>query len=283
MNTSEFLRSLTRNFVPLGLLVGGLLMFFPFVWMVTTACKPVGELNVVDFRLLPQNWSCIDNLKELYEAQPEFGRYMGNTAIVTFFRVFGQFLLTTTAAYGFARYEFRFKKLLFGVLLAILMVPYQALVIPQFIVVRELGLFATLPGIFLPNVASAFSLFLFRQAFEQLPLEVEEAALIDGAGTLRTLYAVVVPMAQPAVIAFLILNVIAAWNDFFWPLVIANSPDTRVATVGISLLNSRNVASGGSENLVMMASVLSILPIIVVFVALQRRFVEGLASSGLKG
>lgn len=264
------------------LLVGGLLMLFPFIWMAATACKPASELNQVGLHLLPEDWSCVDNLRALGEAQPEFARYMGNTAVVTVFRVAGQFLLTTLAAYGFARFEFPFKNVIFVTILAILMVPYQALVIPQFIVVRQLGLFATLPGIFLPNVASAFSLFLFRQAFSQVPIDMEEAAMVDGASTLRILYRVVLPVVRPAVNAFLILNIIAAWNDFLWPLVIANTPATRVVTVGISLLQSRT-QSGNPFNLVMLSSLISILPLVIAFLALQRRFIEGLAAQGVKG
>ncbi|MFV1969221.1 MAG: carbohydrate ABC transporter permease, partial [Pirellulaceae bacterium] len=191
------------------LAIGAAVMLFPFVWMVSTACKPTEELLEYGLNLFPKRWACVENLNELFATTPLFGRYMLNTAIVTVVRTVGQFFLTTLAAYGFARYEFPFKRTLFIAALAILMVPGQAIVIPQFAIIRQLGLFGTVAGIALPNIASAFSLFLFRQAFLQIPVEYEEAAAIDGAGPLRILYMITVPMAKAAVAAFIIISFIA--------------------------------------------------------------------------
>jgi len=266
----------------LALVVGAAVMFFPFVWMISTACKPTDELLDYGLALFPSEWVCLENLEKLFSSTPLFGRFMLNTAIVTIGRTVGQFFLTTLAAYGFARYEFPFKRTLFAAAIAILMVPGQALVIPQFALIREMGLFGTLAGITLPNVASAFSLFLFRQAFLQIPVEYEEAASIDGAGPLRILYRITVPMAKAATAAFVIISILASWNDFFWPLVIANNNESRVLTVAISLINSRNLFPDAPFNITMMASLLSIIPVLIAFVALQRHFVEGL-SGGVKG
>jgi len=271
-----------RGAVWAALAIGAAVMLFPFVWMVSTACKPTDELLEHGLNLFPRRWACIENLRELFATTPRFGSYMVNTIIVTLIRTVGQFFLTTLAAYGFARYEFPFKRTLFVAALAILMVPAQAIVIPQFAIIRELGLFGTLAGIALPNVASAFSLFLFRQAFLQVPIECEEAAAIDGAGPLRILYTITVPMAKAAVAAFIIISVVASWNDFLWPLVVANNDDTRVLTVSISLIQSRSLFPSAPFNITMMASILSILPVFAVFMVFQRNFVEGL-SGGVKG
>jgi len=266
----------------IALLVGALVMIFPFVWMVSTACKPSNELLKYGVNLCPTRWACAENLQELLSTTPGFGRYMVNTTIVTIARTVGQFFLTTLAAYGFARYEFPFKRTLFIAALAILMVPGQAIIIPQFAIIRQLGLFGTVAGIALPNLASAFSLFLFRQAFLQIPIEYEESARMDGAGTLRILYTIVVPMARAAVAAFVIISVIASWNEFLWPLVIANNENSRVLTVAVASINSRQLYPSAPFNLTMMAAILSLLPVLVAFIALQRQLVEGL-SGGLKG
>ncbi len=271
-----------RGVAWIALAAGAVVMLFPFVWMISTACKPTEELLEHGLNLFPRRWVCLENLKELFATTPRFGRYMLNTTIVTILRTVGQFFLTTLAAYGFARYEFPFKRTLFVAALAILMVPAQAIVIPQFAIIRELGLFGTIAGIALPNIASAFSLFLFRQAFLQIPIECEEAAAIDGAGALRILYTITLPMAKAAVAAFIIISFVASWNDFLWPLVIANNDNARVLTVSISLIQSRNLFPSAPFNITMMASILSILPVLVVFMFLQRHFVEGL-SGGVKG
>lgn len=275
-------RRVARALVWIALVLGAAVMFFPFVWMISTACKPTDELLDYGLALFPSEWVCIDNVRELFDSTPLFGRFMLNTAIVTVVRTVGQFFLTTLAAYGFARYEFPFKRTLFLAALAILMVPGQALVIPQFALIREMGLFGTVAGIALPNVASAFSLFLFRQAFLQIPIEYEEAASIEGAGPLRILYFITVPMAKAATAAFVIISILASWNDFFWPLVIANNNDARVVTVAISLINSRNLFPDAPFNITMVAALLSIIPVLIAFIALQRYFVEGL-SGGVKG
>jgi len=259
-------RTIGRGAAWLALAAGAAVTLFPFVWMISTACKPTEELLDHGLNLFPRRWVCIENLKELFATTPRFGRYMLNTTIVTIIRTIGQFFLTTLVV----------------VALAILMVPAQAIVIPQFAIIRELGLFGTIAGIALPNIASAFSLFLFRQAFLQVPIECEEAAAIDGAGPLRILYTITVPMAKAAVAAFVIISFVASWNDFLWPLVIANNEDARVLTVSISLIQSRNLFPSAPFNITMMASILSILPVLVVFMFLQRHFVEGL-SGGVKG
>ena len=259
-------------------------MVMPFIWMAATACTPAGELATsrgVNF--VPEDWSCIDNFKQLFEVEEDFPTYFKNSALVTLGRLVGQFLLVTLAAYGFARYEFPLKNFLFVLLLAILMVPGQVIVIPQFIVARNLDLVGTLRGVFLPNVGSAFALFLFRQAFLQVPRELIEAAEMDGAGPLRIIYRVMVPLSKPTVAAFTIITAIAAWNEFLWPLVVANSADTRVLTVGISLVDSRSIGTFETTHLVMMASLLSMAPLVIAFVLLQRQFVQGLAATGSKG
>lgn len=261
------------------LVVGAIVMVMPFIWMASTACKPPTELSLVPVRLFPMEPVCGTNLAGLYDISPQFNRYFANTAFVTIVRTIGQLVFCSLAAYGFARFRFPGRNILFALTLGLLMVPYQAIMIPQFMLVNSFGWRDTMLGIISPNVFSAFALFLLRQAFLQIPRELEEAAEIDGANPLRILWSVVLPLSMPAIAAFGVISIQAAWNDFLWPLVIANSEATRVVTIGISLLQSERATPW---NLIMMGSFMATLPMIVLFLALQRYFIEGVALSGVR-
>lgn len=261
------------------LAIGAVVMVMPFVWMASTACKPPPELSLVPVRLFPVQPVCGANIQALYDLSPEFNRYMLNTAFVTIVRTVGQLVFCSLAAYGFARFRFPGRNLLFAATLGLLMVPYQAIMVPQFLLVNSFGWRDTMLGIISPNVFSAFALFLLRQAFLQIPRDLEEAAEIDGANPLRILWSVVLPLSVPAIAAFGVISIQAAWNDFLWPLVIANSDATRVVTIGISLLQSERATPW---NLIMMGSFIATLPMIALFLALQRYFIEGVAMSGVR-
>lgn len=259
--------------------LGALVMVLPFIWMASTACKPPPELSQVPIRLLPQEPVCGSNLDGLYLRQPEFNRMMFNTALVTVARVIGQIVFCSLAAYGFARFRFPGREVLFAATLGLLMVPYQAIVIPQFILINGLDLKDTFVGLISPNLFNAFGLFLLRQAFLQIPRELEESAEIDGANPLQILWLLVIPLSIPALAAFAVIAVQAAWNDFLWPLVITTSSDTRVVTVAIALLQGERSTPW---NLIMMGSLIATLPMILLFMTLQRYFIEGVALSGVK-
>lgn len=261
------------------LILGAAVMVMPFVWMASTACKPAPELNRVPIAWLPQNWSCRENLHQLYATSEHFNRYLLNSFINTVGRTLGQLVVCSLAAYGFARFRFPGRNLIFAMCLGLLMVPYQAILIPEYLVVRHLGWLNTFAALIIPNSFSAFALFLLRQAFLQIPIELEEAAEIDGANPLQILRLVVLPLSIPALAAFGVITVQAAWNDFLWPLVVANSPSTRVVTIGIALLQGERDTPW---NLIMMGSLLATLPMVILFLALQRYFIEGIAMSGVR-
>jgi multiple sugar transport system permease protein len=263
------------------LLIGGaVIMVLPFVWMASTACKPNNEVNFIPIRFFPQQVACGETLNTLYNQQPMFNTYLFNSFLVTVGRTLGQLVMCTLAAYGYARFKFPGRNVLFLLCLGLLMVPYQAILIPQYLVVQQFGLLNTLAGIIAPNIFSAFSLFLLRQGFMQIPLELEEAAQLDGANPLQVLYRVTIPLCIPTLAAFAVISIQAAWNDFLWPLVVSNTPDTRVVTIGVALLQGeRNTP----WNLIMMGSLIATLPMMILFLLLQRYFVQGIAMSGLKG
>lgn len=261
------------------LLVGALTMALPFVWMVSTACKASAELNSFPIQWFPQQPACMKNLTELYDQSPNFNRYLLNSAIVTLGRTVGQLITCSLAAYGFARFRFPGRGLLFALCLALLMVPFQAILIPEYMLLKRLGWLNTLTALVVPGSFSAFALFLLRQAFLQIPIELEESAQLDGANPLQILWHITLPLSVPALAAFAVITIQAAWNDFLFPLVAANTPETRVATIGISLLqNERNTP----WNVLMMGSLLATLPMLVMFVVLQRYFIEGVALGGLR-
>ncbi len=261
------------------LLAGAILMVMPFLWMASTACKPPVELNKLPVRWLPQNPVCGDNLSALYDTSPHFNRYILNSAFVTIGRTLGQLITCSLAAYGFARFRFPGRAIIFALCLGLLMVPFQAILIPEYMLIRKLGWLDTFRALIIPGSFSAFALFLLRQAFLQIPVEIEEAATIDGANPLRVLWHITLPLSIPALAAFAVITVQAAWNDFLYPLVVSSTPDTRVLTIGIALLQGERRTPW---NLLMMGSFIATVPMLLLFLALQRYFIEGIAMGGVK-
>jgi len=261
------------------LLGGAILMVMPFLWMASTACKPPLELNKLPVRWLPENPVCGDNLKALYETSPHFNRYILNSAFVTLGRTLGQLVTCSLAAYGFARFRFPGRTVIFALCLGLLMVPFQAILIPEYMLIRKLGWLDTFRALIVPGTFSAFALFLLRQAFLQIPVEIEEAATIDGANPLRVLWHITLPLSVPALAAFAVITVQAAWNDFLYPLVVSSTPSTRVLTIGIALLQGERRTPW---NLLMMGSFIATVPMLVLFLALQRYFIAGIALGGVK-
>jgi multiple sugar transport system permease protein len=261
------------------LLAGAIVMVMPFVWMASTACKPPTELNKLPLRWVPETPVCGDNLRALYTTSPRFNRYLLNSAVVTVGRTLGQLITCSLAAYGFARFSFPGRRLIFALCLALLMVPFQAILIPEYMLIRKLGWLDSFRALIIPGTFSAFALFLLRQAFMQVPLEIEEAATIDGANPLRVLWHVTLPLSVPALAAFGVITVQAAWNDFLYPLVVTSTPSTRVVTIGIALLQGERSTPW---NLLMLGSFLATVPMLVLFLALQRYFIAGIAMGGVK-
>lgn len=266
---------------------GAVVMILPFLWMLSTACKPPQELNKLPRlkpwelhqMLIPENAVCRENYDRLYERVPLFNDYLRNSALMTLGRVLGQFITCTLAGYGFARFRFPGRNILFALCIALLMVPLQAFIIQEFLLIRDLGWRDTFYGLIVPGTFSAFALFMFRQAFLQIPVELEEAAELDGANPLQILWYVMLPLTTPTIAAFVVITVQATWNDFLWPLVVSNSPDTRVITVGLALLQGQRDTPW---NLLMMGSLLATLPMVILFMILQRYFIEGVSMTGVQ-
>ena len=260
------------------LLLGGLTMIFPFTWQLMMSVSTNVEIQAVPPSFLPAEpqWG---NYAKVFETIPFLSQFW-ISILITVMRTVAQLVLCSMAGYAFARLQFRGRNILFGLLLAILMIPSQAFLITQYQLIKGFNLLETPWGIVLPGMFSAFGTFLMRQAFMTLPKELEEAARLDGCNPWQTFWKVVLPLVKPSLFAVAITTVLWSWNDLLWPLIVTSREDNMPLSVGIATLAGQYTADW---NLMMAASVMAMAPIFVLFFALQRRVIEGLATSGLKG
>jgi len=258
------------------LAVGAIITAFPFIWMLFSSFKPRSESVAYPPQLLPQQ-PTLEYFAELFQ-QLDFGRYLVNTLLIVVICMIG-LLLMAAAGYGFAKFAFPGRDVLFFLVLITMMIPGQVTMIPTYLILNGMKLTNTLIGIALPMLVSGFSVFLFRQFMTTIPTEVIEAARIDGAGEWRIFFRIVLPMSGPILAVQVVLTFIAGWNSFLWPLIIANDQKLYTLSVGLSLLNQQ-IATNPS--LQMAASTVMVVPILIVFVVFQRFVVQGFALSGLK-
>jgi multiple sugar transport system permease protein len=255
-----------------------LVFMIPFIWMLATALKPGNEVFASPPSLFGTELR-FANFSEAWSYVP-FGRYMINGLVVA---VLGTALVCVTsilAAYAFARLEFKGRELIFLLYLITLMVPQEVMIVPMFILMQQLGWTNSYQALVLPWAFSAFGTFLLRQFFLNIPRELEEAALVDGASRLRILTSIVLPIARPAVAVLAVFTFINYWNSFLWPLIITNSTDRFTVPVG---LNGFLGQQGSQWHLLMAASTISMLPTVIMVLLLQRHLVRGIALSGLGG
>lgn len=264
--------------VHVALALGAVAMIFPFAWMVSTSLATDANLFVTPPQLIPSP-AQPENYGRIFEIFP-IARFALNSAIVAVVSTVLQLITSAMGAYAFARISFPGREALFVVYLATLMIPMQVLVVPLFIEMRLLGQVNTYGGLILPGIASAFGTFLLRQYFLTLPIELEEAAHMDGASRLTIFWRIVLPLSGPALATFGIFAFMASWNAFLWPLLIVSDTDLMTLPVGLSNLHGRFVTEW---NLVMAGATLSVIPIVVVYLAAQRHVVRGIALTGLRG
>ena len=258
---------------------GALIVFFPFFWMVVTSLKTVPEIQRLPLQVAPDRWSNLDNYREVFQRQP-FGRFLLNSAIVASVSALSSLLVSSLAGYGFAKFRFPGRDVFFFGIIGILMVPFQSVVVPLYLWVNALGLLDTYAGILAPDLVSVFGVFLMRQAIEMVPTDYIEAARIDGAGELGIFWRIVLPSVAPAMATLVIIKFMWTWNELFWPLVVINSPAMKMVTLGlVSFTNMYFI----EYNLVTAAAVVSILPILAIFLFCQRWIVRAVVMSGLKG
>jgi multiple sugar transport system permease protein len=260
------------------LAAGAVITTFPFVWMVATAFKSLPEALSPTLQLFPMHWQW-RNFIDTFEAAP-FARYFYNSFLVGF-TVTGTVILTSLmAGYAFARLDFRGKKILFGLVLATMMVPFEVTLIPNFVLIRKLGWYNTYAALIVPWCANAFSIFLMRQAFLGLPSDYFDAAKVDGCGHLRFLLRIAAPLVKPAMVTVGLFAFLGSYNSLIWPLVVTSEDTMRVVQVGLTVFSG---AEGVRLHLLMCASTIVILPTVALYFAAQKYFLEGSLGSGIKG
>jgi multiple sugar transport system permease protein len=261
-------------------LLGAFVMLVPFVWMLSTSLKPSGAVLSVPPQLIPEN-PTLEAYGRVANSFP-IVRVFLNSLLVATATTLGQLVICSMSGYAFARLRFFGRDVLFYTYLATLMVPFAVTVTPLFIIVRSLGWTNSYAGLIVPVMFSAFGTFLMRQFFLSLPRELEEAATIDGASTLTTFLRVIVPISGPPFATLGIFSFMASWNSFLWPLLIVS--DRKYMTLPLALSTLHGLYPGQTEwNLIMAGTVISVLPMILVFLLAQRWVVEGMTASGLKG
>jgi len=262
-----------------GLLIIWLLIsVIPFVWMVSTSFKGPGEIYIFPPRWIPRN-PTFDNYIDLFQ-EMNFGRPFLNSVIVSLSTTFLSVLVATMAGYGFAKFRFKNKNLLFLFILGTIMVPGQITMIPVFLLLSRLNLLNTYWGLILPAIANAFNIFFMRQYIMGIPDELIEAAKIDGAHEGWIFFRIILPLARPAMAAITIFTFTGSWNNFLWPLIIATDESMYTLPVAVSVLGGQY-----TENIAMQmaGSVIVILPLIIVFLFTQRYFIKGITFTGMKG
>ncbi|MGB2956840.1 MAG: carbohydrate ABC transporter permease [Anaerolineales bacterium] len=278
LNRSRILTILTYSL----LILGALLSLVPFVWMISTSLKTIGEALGASF--FPSELH-FENYVEAWD-RANFSQYFFNSIKITAISLAGSVSISILAAYGFARIKFPGRDLIFGILLSTMMIPAMVTIIPNFLTVTWLGRIGPIkwinnwPALTVPFMGSVFNIFLLRQFFAQIPDELFDAARIDGSGHFRFLLQVVLPLSKAPLMVILVLTFIGSWNSLAWPLLVTNTPDWRPISVG--MMNF--VTDAGQEiHYIMAGAFITIIPILILYFFTQKQFTESIARSGLKG
>lgn len=274
-------RGAARSFLVYAVLaIGAAVMLLPFFWMISSSFMTSAEIIARPITWFPSALR-IENYTDLSDAIP-LGRMYVNSAIVTVVTTLGILFFSSLAGYGFAKFQFPGRDVLFLLVLATIMIPFFVVLIPIFYMISKFGWVDTYAGIIVPNLVTAFGIFLMRQYMLSLPDEVLDAARVDGASEFEIYWRIVLPLCTPVIGALAILAFVYQWNNFLWPLTVARSSDMWTIPVG---LNSLRVYASSADviNLQMAGAALAVVPLVVVFLLLQRFFVSGIALTGIKG
>jgi multiple sugar transport system permease protein len=262
------------------LTLGAVVMILPFAYMVATSFKHNSLVLELPPQFIPHPPTTA-NYREAWSSN-QFGHYFVNSVMVAVATTALSVWLSSMMAFGFARFEFPGRRLLFGLLLIGLMVPTMMLLIPQFLLARDIGALNSLWGLvfFYTAMTLALNTFLLRSFFQDIPRELEEAMVVDGAGPWERYRKLILPLSRPALATVAIFTFLASWDEFVWALTVLNDPGRRTLPVAIALFQGQHSTSWG---LVFAASLIAIVPVLVIFVTFQRQFVSGIASGALKG
>jgi multiple sugar transport system permease protein len=269
-NAARWLLAITAIFT-------GLVVLFPIIWMVFTAFKPEADIVSYPPTLWPRELT-LEHFTEVWERIP-FARLYLNTIIFAGGVTLISLLFDSMAAYALARIPFKGRGIVFVLILLLLMLPFQVTLIPLYDMLSGMGLTNTLPGLIIPRMTNAFGIFFLTQFFLSLPKDLEEAARMDGASEWRIYWGIIMPLARPALLTLGLFHFQYNWNDLLWPLVMSSSVETSTLPAGLALFMGQHVVEYG---LLMAGSLLALLPVVIFFLLIQRSFVAGIATTGLK-
>lgn len=261
------------------LAVGAVMLLMPLWWMISTSVKPYADVFIFPPEAFPHRLR-LSNYTDIFQILP-FGRYFLNTLLIAVFAVCGTAFISAMVGYGFAKLRFPGRGVLFIVMLSTLMIPYHTTLVPQFIMYKELSWIDTYLPLIVPAwFGTPFSIFLYRQFFLNIPKEYNDAAKIDGCGYWSTFIRIIIPMSLPVVGVVTIFAFNSAWNDFLGPLIYINSEQLRTIQLGINALRGLHTVEW---HLLMAASVIALVPTVMIFFFFQRRMIQGIVVSGIKG
>lgn len=259
--------------------IGAFSMIFPFLWMISTSFMSLDQIFSSKMTLIPHPF-IIQNYVNIF-FKMSIAKYFLNSLFVAILTTAGQILISALAAYGFSRMKFPFRDTLFFIILATMMIPPQVNIIPLFFMMREFHWIDTYQALIVPGLFGGFGIFLLRQWFKSMPYELEESAKIDGCGYLKTFFRIILPLAMPAVATLGIFTFINTWNSFMWPLIVTNSDSMRTLPVAVAAFkgNFVEITSWGE---LMACAVISVIPVVGIFLIGQKFFIRGLILDGLK-
>ena len=265
----------------LGLSIWAVVVLFPFYWMVLTSLKSYGAYNSEHIPAFFTLSPTLENYVQAFTAVP-LGGYLLNTLIFSVITTAIMVVVSTLAAYAFARLQFRGKNLLFGLFLSMMMIPSELVVITNFVTITNLDLRNSFPGLILPSITSVFYIYLLKENFEQVPEELYKAARVDGTSDLKYLWKVMIPICRPTIVTVTILKLIECWNSYVWPRLVTDDQAYFLVSNGIQQIREEGF---GRENIpAMMAAVVVIsVPLILLFLAFRNKIMEGASRGGLKG
>jgi len=259
------------------LVVMALIIVLPYVWMLSNSFKTTKETLIDPGHLIPANFT-LDGYKSVLFGSPFF-KWLGNSLFITCVTTAAVLLISTLLGYLFSKYRFRGKQFLFMIILATMMVPAQATMVPSFIIINEIGLYDKVWAVIIPACINAFGIYLCKQFCDEIPRELIESAKIDGAGDFRVFFRIVVPQIKPAIGALGIFTFLDSWNDYLHPLLYLASTEKMTLPLALSYFSSQHTSNLSAT---MAAAALIMVPVAIVFIIFQKQFIKGIAMTGMK-
>lgn len=271
-------KNIVKFILYLLLILGALIMVFPFIWMILGSFKTHAEIIQNPPKIFPSNFS-FENYLKAFQMAP-FGKYFFNSIIVMVLSVLCTTTTTILGAFAFSRLKFPGKDIIFSILLSLMMIPFEMLIITNYTTVVKLKLINTIPALVLPFVSSIFYTYILRNFFDTIPDSLYYSARIDGASNWKYLWRIMVPMAKPSLFTIILLNALSSWNSFIWPMYVTTDGHSRTLPYGLQVFTTE---AGSLQELLMAASTIVVLPMIIIFIFARKYIVSGVSRGGLKG